>query len=235
MPTKTPRRSESGGNQARNDARNQARSEARRRARLAARGEVTDEGEVDAGATAATRQPPTAPRRGFLEALFPAAPPLPGKPDPLAGFTAGGPARLRGVATSLYLLRKNPLAWLLPGVAWAVVQPFNFSNLSLVAALVGYSVLIAAGWFGWQRPWLFGLIAAILGFVLSAGLELFFLASGRAATVSSADLGAIGVALLLNGSLYGAIGLLAGFYGGYLRRRMASTRTPQRGRAGRRR
>ena len=52
---------------------------ARRRARLAARGEWTDEDEPQPIAEAPTRQ-----GGGFLGRIFPPAPPLPGRGDPLA-------------------------------------------------------------------------------------------------------------------------------------------------------
>ena len=89
-----------------------SRAEARRRARLVARGELgEDEGEV------VETQPE--PRGSFLSRLFPAAPPLPNKPDPLAGFDAATPS-YEQIATRAYFIalergfQTDPLSdWLL--------------------------------------------------------------------------------------------------------------------------
>ena len=87
-----------------------SRAEARRRARLAARGELPDERGARGGR--ATRRRPSA--AAFLTRIFPPAPPLPGRPDPLAGFDRSGP--LRPVRERLFLLRSNLLAWVVPGI-----------------------------------------------------------------------------------------------------------------------
>jgi hypothetical protein len=184
-----------------------SRAEARRRARLAARGEPGEEPPTeDQG------EPPV--RRGgsLLTRLFPPAAPLPGRADPLANFRYTGP--LRVVIANLYLLARNPLAWVLPGLIWAasrIVQ--GSSSEALIASLVSFGVLIAAGWFGWQRPSLFGAAAGALGYVAFLVL-LLFLAPALYAVVPPE-------AVLINGLLYVGLGLISGWYGGYLRRRQA--------------
>lgn len=195
-----------------------SRTEARRRARLAARGFAPeqDDGDVEAP------RPTPPPRGGFLTRIFPPAPPLPGRPDPLAGFRYQG--ALRPVLSGLYLLARNPLAWIVPGLVWmlaSLVDPRNFAGL--VASLLSFGVLIAAGWYGWQRPWLFGLAAAVLGFVAQVGVVLYFFTSQGAAGALPLDQVALSVAL--RGFIQGTIGFLSGWYGGYLRRRQAQVRT----------
>ena len=132
------------------DDRTASRAEARRRARLAARGELPTEPEVDAD------EPQSKPN--FFQRIFPPAPPLPNRPDPLAGFDRSGP--LRPVRERLFLLRRNLLAWLVLGVIVAVSfiasESYGSSVLGLVGTFMLFGSLIAAGWFGWQRPTLFG-------------------------------------------------------------------------------
>ena len=162
-----------------------SRAEARRRARQLERGDgVSDSEDVEPSAEAEAR--PSGPA-GLLGRLFPPAPPLPGKPDPLANFTYSGP--LRGVVAGLYVLAFNPRGWLLPGIGWAVAQMLSYVNLLTAAAYAGqfsdtappnYGLIeivgllgtvfavVAAGWIGWQRPWLFGLAASIAGTLIQA-------------------------------------------------------------------
>ena len=54
------------------------------------------------------------PRPSLLELDLPAGPPLPSKPDPLAGFTYRGP--LRSQVAGCTCSANNPRAWLLPAI-----------------------------------------------------------------------------------------------------------------------
>ncbi len=155
------------------------RAEARRRARRAARG---DEGEFDLqNEEEASGASSSAAGTGgsFLNRLFPPAPPLPGKGDPMQGFAYAGP--LRGVVGSLYLLSRNPLPWILGGLLWAAGQLFRSDSIvGIVALFVSFAGLIGAGWLGWQRPWLFGLAAGVVGWLVLIGAFV-----GLSATVPS--------------------------------------------------
>lgn len=200
------------------------RAEARRRARLAAQGreeELADD-EEELPAREDVRGRPAG--GSFLTRLFPPAPPLPGKGDPLAGFTYTGP--LRGVAAGLYLLAWNPVPWLGMAEVWAVSRliielgPIFGSLAGIIASLVGFGALIAAGWIGWQRPWLFGLVASIVGVLLYAGIF-------AGLTIGAPTDGTPGqwfAALTYREAigLQPLFGAMAGWYGGYLRRRMAA-------------
>lgn len=142
------------------------RAEARRRARLAARGDLSDNDDQEADVE-------SAPRSGnFLQRLFPSAPPLPNRPDPLAGFDPSGP--LRPVRERFFLLQHNLLAWVLPGVlafvGYLASIFYGNSILGLLGTFVLFGSLIAAGWFGWQRPTLFGTAASLLSYVLVTAL-----------------------------------------------------------------
>lgn len=200
-----------------NDERARSRAEARRRARLAARGELTetDEGEADAGAAPAARS------EGLLTRLFPPAPPLPNRPDPLAGFGAAGP--MRPIRERLFLLRSNLLAWVLPGI----VGFFGFyasifyaqGFLGLLGTFLLFGALIAAGWFGWQRPTLFGTAAGLISFLLSAGFILWTFAAQGAGPDTFGAPGQVAVELGLQAAYQSGLGFLGGWYGGYLRRR----------------
>ena len=210
--------------------RSASRAEARRRARLAARGEpsepVTAEPEPESRST----------RGGFLNRLFPPAPPLPNRPDPLAGFTGSGP--LRPIAMRLYLLRRNPLAWLPPGIFAFVgfLASFSYSQgiLGLVGTFILFGALIGAGWFGWQRPTLFGIAAALVGFVVAAAIVLIsFAQRGATPDTFGGPAGVIGP-LILQGVYQSALGFLGGWYGGYLRRRQTQLSAEHRPRQRRR-
>jgi hypothetical protein len=202
------------------------RAEARRRARYIAQGrEPADEGlEEEADASTVRRAAPAG--GGFLTRLFPPAPPLPNKPDPLADFHYTG--RYRGFVSGLYLLGRNPIAWILPGAIWGpseLMFQTGMPNplLATMASLVAFAALIAAGWIGWQRPWLFGLAAALLGVVIFSGiigtaLTLAGYPDGVAAYVGTAS----------RELLQLAFGAAAGWYGGYLRRRLAAAPTQVR-------
>jgi hypothetical protein len=199
-----------------NEERARSRAEARRRARLAARGEPieTDEEADEAPA-------PAARSGGFLSRLFPPAPPLPNRPDPLAGFDPTGP--MRPVRERLFLLRSNPVAWVVPGI----VAFFGFfasifyaqGFLGLLGTFLLFGALIAAGWFGWQRPTLFGTAAALISFILSAAFILWTFASQGAGPDTFGTPGQVAVELFLQAAYQAGLGFLGGWYGGYLRRR----------------
>jgi hypothetical protein len=192
------------------------RTEARRRARLAARGELAPEpeGEPDGAADQ--------PRQTILGRLFPAAPPLPDKPDPLAGFDESGP--MRPIRVRAFLLRSNLAAWLLPGIlaflgyfASLFFGPQSF--ISLLGTFVLFGGLIAAGWFGWQRPTLFGTAAAILSFLLVTAFVLYFSLQLGVTPDAFGTPEEVISGLFVQGTFQAALGFLGGWYGGYLRRR----------------
>ncbi len=193
------------------------RAEARRRARYAAHGREEELSSEDEEEMAQAE----APRAGgsFLTRLFPPAPPLAGTGDPLAGFRYDGP--LRGLVAGLYLLARHPVPWLGLGAIWAggrLVLAFG-SIVGILASLVAFGALIAAGWIGWPRPWLFGLTASIVGIVLYSAIFGVLVAGAPAAfTGGEAFLGSVYQEVVGFQPLFGA---LAGWYGGYLRRRMA--------------
>jgi hypothetical protein len=207
------------------------RAEARRRSRKVARGEEPLPA-ADAAAAAATS---TSARPGGLFArLFPPAPPLPGKGDPLAGFTYSG--RFRGQVAGAWLLARHPLIWGAAGAGWAVLQLALLmvarQNVAAFAITLGqYGLLIGAGWFAWWRPWLFGTAAGVFGVILHAIIAgIVTVQSGEDLAEAIALVGSL-LALIF---LYGLVGAFAGFYGGYLRRRMA-TPVPTKGAKGKRR
>lgn len=198
------------------------RAEARRRARYAAQGRE-DELPPDEDDTEDARRP-AAGTGSFLTRLFPPAPPLPGKPDPLAGFGYDGP--FRGLVASFYLLARQPVAWIGMGALWAVARlVLQFGTvIAIVASIIAFGSLIAAGWIGWTRPWLFGLMASIVGIVLFGGI-LAALATGP----SGQSFGQWFIGWVYNEviGLQPLFGALAGWYGGYLRRRMAAAPSAQ--------
>lgn len=209
------------------DDRAASRAEARRRARLAARGELREtEASAEEPAPAASGS-----GGGFLSRIFPPAPALPGRPDPLAGFDRSGP--LRPVRERLFLLRSNLVAWLVTGLVAFIGFYASFayagSILGIVGTFVLFGALIGAGWFGWQRPTLFGTAAALVSFVIGAAL-LIVAFSAADSTIQTADI----VASLVPQALYQAVlGFIGGWYGGYLRRRQ--TQISQQTRPSRRR
>jgi len=190
------------------------RAEARRRARLASRGERRED-DVD------EVEPEATPRRGgFLQRLFPPAPPLPNRPDPLAGFDATGP--LRPVRERLFLLRRNLMAWVPPGVlafvGYLASVLYGNSILGLLGTFVLFGSLIAAGWFGWQRPTLFGTAASLLSYVLVTVLILVQLGQ-MGVGPDTLPPGQVLPDLTLRAVYQAGLGFLGGWYGGYLRRR----------------
>ena len=192
------------------------RAEARRRARLAQRGELPDEETVE------PEPEPDAGGGGFLKRIFPPAPPLRGRPDPLEGFTGGGP--LRPVTVRIFLLRENLLAWILPGLVAFVGFLASFSYAGGIVSLLGtfilFGALIGAGWFGWQRPTLYGVAASLLGFVVATAIVLFTFSSQGATPETFGTTAVIGQ-LVLQGLYQSVLGFIGGWYGGYLRRRQA--------------
>jgi hypothetical protein len=208
-----------------------SRAEARRRARLAARGEAPElEVEPDTS-------PAPAERRGMFERLFPPAPPLPNRTDPLAKFDRSGP--LRPVRERLYLLRKNLLAWMLPSLACFVGYFASLTGQGSVIGLVGtfltFGSLIAAGWYGWQRPTLYGTVTALIAFAIVWFVLLAaFAEQGAGPTTFGTPLELVG-AFAFQGLVQGGLGFLGGWYGGYLRRRQAQVTAESRAAAGRRR
>jgi hypothetical protein len=201
----------------------QSRADARRRSRQVDRGEeVAEEESAEAGATAEQTKPP---RPGLLSSIFPPAPPLPNKPDPLAGFDYHGP--LRNQVGWLYLLANNPRAWLLPAIPWAMAQTLSMFTLIVVPRLifqmVGVLAALAAGWIGWQKPWLFGLVTALAGSVIQ-GIFLALVPGNLERGAAPQWFGyAIVVAIAQLSLLYAA---LMGWYAGYFRRRLAAQRGP---------
>jgi hypothetical protein len=215
------------------------RADARRRSRQLERGEDLDQPEDEEPSAEAGAARPAGPA-GLFGRLFPPAPPLPGKPDPLAGFTYSGP--LRPVVAALYLLAFNPRAWLLPGIVWAVAQitsqvnlltaaafsglfgtaPPNYGLVEIVGLLATVFAAVAAGWIGWQRPWLFGLAASVAGTLIQATTLALLI---DPAPSTGAEFGTIFIGVTVNQilQLQWALGALIGWYGGYLRRRMTVT------------
>jgi len=195
------------------------RAEARRRARLQAQGRLT-EGDDEGEEEAAPQRRPSTP---LLERLFPPAAALPGKPDPLAGFSYEG--RFRLVVSSLWLLPRNLFAGVAMGILWTasyiLVDQYPGTIVGSIASFVSFGALVAAGWIGWQRPWLFGLAAAAIGYLLYAPYFLYAVATRAPAGSVAPTASQIALVLVTNGVLQVAIGALAGFYGGYLRKRLA--------------
>ena len=199
------------------------RAEARRRARLQAQGRVV-EGEEDEGDAEPVRRP--APP--LLQRLFPPAAPLAGKPDPFIGFNYTG--RLRPVVANLWLIPRNLFASVGMGLLWTatyiMVDQYAGTAIGSIASFVSFGALVAAGWIGWQRPWLFGLAAATIGYLIYTPYFIYSVASAPAATppITASQ---VALVLLTNGMVQLGIGALAGFYGGYLRRRLADPATRQ--------
>jgi hypothetical protein len=155
----------------------------------------------------------------------------------MIGFTYTG--RLRPLASSLWLIGRNPLAGIGMGVLWALAYvltvQYSPGITGTIASFVSFGALVAAGWIGWQRPWLYGLVAAIIGYLAYSGFVVYILLTDPAAPTGAADRSQLVLYLLTNGVLQAAIGALAGFYGGYLRRRIADPATRQAAAARRRR
>jgi hypothetical protein len=88
--------------------------------------------------------------------------------------------------------------------------------------MAGVLAALAAGWIGWQKPWLFGLITALAGSIIQ-GIFLALvpgnLENGTAMQWFSYAIVAQVAQLSL---LYAA---LMGWYAGYFRRRLAAQRS----------
>jgi hypothetical protein len=166
--------------------------------------------------------------KDLLRRFFPPAPPLPNKPDPLHGFTYQG--RGRWAVEYLWLLARNPLAWIIPGVVWGVAQYLTIAAAagfeSALYSMLAFAALITAGWIGWRRPWLYGAVAAAVGTFMFIGLAYATQVDPEPETALRID--QVILTSLSNAVLYGVIGAFAGWYGGYLRRRLAAPRPDQR-------
>jgi hypothetical protein len=105
--------------------------------------------------------------------------------------------------------------------------------VAIVASLVAFGALIAAGWVGWPRPWLYGLMASITGIVIfSAVTEVILAGAGVQFSRGQVFLASAIQEVVGFQPLFGA---LAGWYGGYLRRRMAQNVAAARSGSSRRR
>ena len=166
---------------------------------------------------------------GVLGRLFPPAPPLPNRPDPLAGLHYNGP--FRSVVGAAYLLANHPRAWLLPAIPWAAAQtlaylsPPSNSPVQIITVLISVVAVIAAGWIGWERPWLFGLAAVVAGTLIQA-IFLAFLFDPLGVEATSAGNVFIGIVVFQILQLQWILGAFIGWYGGYLRRRLAASNPP---------
>ena len=130
MPSRPPPRSD------------RSRAEARRRARLAAQGQPADDADIDEST------PEAAPARSgsFLSRIFPPAPPLRGHERPLEGFDYVGSQRFRGISETIWILARNPLAWIGAGAVWAVSRLLtDNSAVGIAMSVVSFGSLIAAG------------------------------------------------------------------------------------------
>lgn len=182
---------------------------------MAARGELPElEEEPEA-------EPETTSGGGFLGRIFPPAPPLPGRPDPLKGFERSGP--LGFIRERIFLLRASPLVWIGLGVVaffgFVASQFWRGTFLELLGTFTLFGAFIAAGWFGWQRPTLYGTAAGILGYVLAVGFILVSFAASGVPPDTFGTAGAVISQVVIQGAYLGALGFLGGWYGGYLRRR----------------
>ena len=100
--------------------------------------------------------------------------------------------------------------------------PPNYGLIEIVGLLGTVFAVVAAGWIGWQRPWLFGLAASVAGTLIQATILGLLI---EPVPLPSATFGSLFVAITLNQilQLQWALGALIGWYGGYLRRRMTLT------------
>ena len=198
------------------------RAEARRRARLQAQGRVADEEQEDEPESG----PAGRPSLSLMQRLFPPAAPLAGKPDPFIGFNYTG--RFRPLVASLWLIPRNLFAGVGMGLLWAatyiMVDQYAGTMVGSIASFVSFGALVAAGWIGWQRPWLYGLAAAAIGYLIYTPYFVYTVTNAPevAGLITASD---IALVLITNGLVQLGIGALAGFYGGYLRRRLADPAT----------
>lgn len=216
MPTQAKPRSR------RRDSRTDARRRARQRDEEAAAANEATAADAE-GATATQR-----PRQPLLKRLLPDAPPLPGKGDPLAGFRYRGPRAFQGLAETGYLLRRNPLAWMTPSLAvtLARLMPLVLTQIAFLSTTVELGAMVVAGALGWQRPWLYGATAAFVGTVIFAVYYVVLLAPGAPGVPTSPT--DIAVGILSFAVFQGLLGALAGWFGGYWRRRFAEASAMRR-------
>ena len=152
----------------------------------------------------------------------------------MVGFTYTG--RFRPLVANLWLIPRNLFAGIGMGILWAaayiLVDQYGRSLVGTIASFVSFGALVAAGWIGWQRPWLYGLVAATFGYLLYAPYFILAIAPRLSPALSSS---VTATYLGTNGLVQVGIGALAGFYGGYLRRRLADPSNRQAAAARRRR
>lgn len=217
MPSQAKPRSRRSGT--RTDARRRARQREEAAAAITA-------AELEDGEDAAPAERRPAP--SLLRRLLPEAPPLPDKPDPLANFEYRGPGALRGLAEAAFLLRQNPLAWITPALGWTVarVVPIAVPAIAFLSTTLEFGALIGAGVLGWQRPWLFGAVAAFIGSLIFGGFVIALASSGDVPVPGTTFDLAIG--LLSFAALQSLVGGLAGWFGGYWRRRFADASATRR-------
>ena len=197
-----------------------ARAEARRRARRASADEdAATEGTAENAAS--TERGDTAQPSLLRRLILPPAAPLPGMPDPLAGFSYSGPESRRPLAAALYLLRARPFLWLSAGLVWAIAHVFQPTVFGFLASLIEFSAFIGAGYLGWQRPWLYGLAAGIAGAIAFLGIQIGATLSAGIG-LPSADV--VATAIIVTIIFQAAVGALAGWFGGYWRRRLAEAK-----------
>ena len=106
--------------------------------------------------------------------------------------------------------------------------------LPLVATFLMFGALIAAGWFGWQRPALFGTAAAIVSYILVVIAIVVTSAMIGVTPDAFGEPGQVATSVIFQGIYQAALGFLGGWYGGYLRRRQTQLST-DRARQSRRR
>jgi hypothetical protein len=176
-------------------------------------------------------EPQSAPRAAgtFFDRILPAAPPLPNRPDPLAGFDDGGSRRWRGVRSGLWLLRRRFVVWIPAGIVFGLGYllsgVYQGTAPSFVGTGVSFAALIGAGWLGWERPWLFGLAASLVGSCIYLAGVVYLV--GGAATRGLLTTGGFVLFAVTTVLFLLALGLFGGFYGGYIRRRLAAQRRSQ--------
>lgn len=133
-----------------------------------------------------------------------------------------------------FLLRQNLLAWLLPGALSFLGLYASFfyggSFIGLLATFIQFGALIAAGWFGWQRPTLFGTAAGAIGGTLTAALVLVDFARLGVDAETVGGTGAVISQTLVTIVWQAAFGFIGGWYGGYLRRRQTQVNQQMRSR-----
>ena len=91
---------------------------------------------------------------------------------------------------------------------------------AFLSTTLEFGSLIVAGALGWQRPWLFGAAAAVLGSWLFGAFVVTLMAAGRFSPPGT--MVELATALFVFRPLLAALlGAVAGWFGGYWRRRFA--------------